>query len=240
MSKERLGILASGNGTTAEYVYHSLKNGEVDMELSCIVTDRDNAGVIQRMVNAGFGKENIVIVERKKFRGGDNSIDEEGFGKAINVEFDKRGVTVVTQNGFTVHTPDVVIDHYQDMIFNQHPGSLPDFAGIYGRQVHAATLLFKRRTEEEMWTESVFHRVHSEVDAGPVVKSRKVDIKKGDSVDDLRDRVLPVEHELAIELLRDVLRGSIKEECRESTLKPGQEVILEQSKKMARLLYPRG
>lgn len=122
---------------------------------------------------------------------------------------------MVTQNGWLPKTPAMVIDAFPGNIYNQHPGPVPEFGGkgMYGRRVHAAVLLFKRLTKsDQMWTEAVVQRAAYKFDSGIVVKSQRVEILPKDTVDDLQQRVLPVEHELQIQLLDDVVNGNVVEQ----------------------------
>jgi len=169
-------------------------------------------------------------------------VDPEGFGLAILKELRERRATVVTQNGWLPITPEHVIDEFRETIFNQHPGPVPEFGGrgMYGRRVHAARLLFVRETKRDFWTEAIAQRVDKRYDQGAVVKSTRVDILPDDTVDDLQQRVLPVEHRTQIDLLKDVASGNVKEIPSEKLVRLGEEKILFIAKWSARLLYPHG
>lgn len=241
--KERLATLISGGGTTMREIVRACQSGEIAMDIACVVSSSKTAGGIEKARLLGIPERDIVVVDPNNFRGGDNKIDLEGFGLQLLEEMRKRGVTVVTQNGWLPKTPKHVIDEYPDTIFNQHPGPVPEFGGkgMFGRRVHAARLLFVRETQRDYWTEAIAQRVHKEFDQGAVVKLRRVDIFPKDTVDDLQQKVLPIEHWVQIELLKDVVRGDVKEAVRQETLvRPGEEKILIDIKKMAKLLYPNG
>ena len=96
-------------------------------------------------------------------------------------------------------------------------------------------------TKRDPWTEAIGQRVHRNYDQGVVVRSTKVDILPNDTVDDLQQRVLPVEHRTQIDLLKDVAAGNIREVAtRQSLVRPGEEHILVLVKRIARMLYPHG
>lgn len=210
------------------------------MDIACILAGKDGIEAIDR---ARKLKIPVEIVDQEEFRGSDGKVDEYGFGQAMLKVFRKHGATVVMQNGWLPHTPTIVIDAFPNMIFNQHPGPVPEFGGkgMYGRRVHAARLLFTRMTKRDLWTDAIAQRVHRDFDQGAVVKSTRVDILTDDTVDDLQQRVLPVEHRVQIDLLKDVASGRVRDITqRESLVKPGEEQIIFLAKKMARFLYPRG
>lgn len=241
--KERLATLISGGGTTMEQIIKACQTGEIPMDIACVISSSPTAGGLKRAKDLGVPEKDIVFINPDNFRGEDKKIDQEGFGLAILKELRERGVTVVTQNGWMPLTPEHVIDKYEETIFNQHPGPVPEFGGkgMYGRRVHATRLLFTRMTKRDSWTEAIAQRVHKEFDQGVVVKSTKVDILKDDTVDDLQQRVLRVEHKVQIELLKDVTRGIVREvNPREMLVRPGEEQVLYIAKRMARFLYPHG
>lgn len=241
--KERLATLISGGGTTMQEIIKACRSGEVPMEIACVISSNSSADGIEKAKKLGISSEDIVIVDPNNFRGSDGKIDQDKFGQAVLRELRQRGTTVITQNGWLPLTPGIVIDEFPGMIFNQHPGPVPEFGGqgMYGRRVHAARLIFVRMTKRDYWTEAIGQRVHRNYDQGGVVKSARVDIFSEDTVEDLQKRVLPVEHQVQIALLKDVVSGNIGEVAkRETLIKPGEEQILILAKKVAKILYPHG
>lgn len=227
--RERLATLISGGGTTMQEIIKACKSGEIPMEVVCVISSNPLAGGIEKARKLGISDENIIVIDQNNIRGINRKVDQEKFGQSILQELRKRGVTVVTQNGWLPKTPENVIDAYSGKIFNQHPGPVPEFGGkgMYGRRVHAARLLFTRLTGRDNWTEAIAQMVHSEYDQGLVVKATRVDILPEDTVEDLQQRVLPVEHRVQIELLKDVAGGHVKEITRrEKLVKPEEEQTL--------------
>lgn len=239
--RERLATLISGGGTTMQQIIRACQSGEIPIDVACVISSSPTAGGIEKAKRLGIQDKDIIIVDPNDFKGDDKTVDPEGFGLRILKELRMRGVTVVTQNGWMPLTPEHVIDEYHDTMFNQHPGPVPDFGGMgmHGQRVHAARLLFVRHTKRDFWTEAIAQRVHVNFDQGVVVKSTRVDILPSDTVDSLQQRVLPVEHRVQIELLKDVASGSVKKITkRDPLVRPGEERILFDAKKVARLLYP--
>ncbi|RJQ27248.1 phosphoribosylglycinamide formyltransferase [Candidatus Parcubacteria bacterium] len=240
---ERLATLISGGGTTMQEIIKACQSGEIPMNVACVVSSTPTAGGIEKARKLGIPEYDIIVVNPDDFRGGDGQVDQESFGIQILKNLRERGTTVVTQNGWLPLTPKVVIDEYPETMFNQHPGPVPEFGGkgMYGRRVHAARLLFTRLTGRDSWTEAIAQRVHNEYDQGSVVKATRVDILPDDTVDDLQQRVLPLEHRVQIDLLKDVASGNIRELAgREKLVRPGEEQILFLVKRIARVMYPHG
>jgi folate-dependent phosphoribosylglycinamide formyltransferase PurN len=241
--RERLASLISGGGTTMQEIVKACQSGEIPMDVGCILSSSPTAGGLDKARKLGIPEKDIVVIDPNDFRGDDKRVDQEDFGLKILKELRKRGVTVVTQNGWLPFTPERVVDAYSGTIFNQHPGPVPEFGGrgMYGRRVHAARLLFTRMTKRDSWTEAIAQRVYKDYDQGDVVKSSRIDILPSDTVGDLQRRVLPIEHRVQIDLLKDVALGNLKVETgRESLVRPGEEQVLFQAKRIAKLLYPLG
>jgi len=241
--RERLASLISGEGTTMREVIKACSSNEVPMDIVCVISSNPLAEGVGKARKLAIPDKDIVVINPNDFRDGNKKINQENFGKAILKELRKRRVTVVTQNGWLPLTPKNVIKEYENKIFNQHPGPVPEFGGkgMYGRRVHTAVLLFTRMTNREPWTEAVVQRVHRENDQGAVVKSARIEIKTDDTVESLSQRVLLVEHRIQIELLKDVAAGKVGEITRRKKLvRPGQEEALDLAKKVGILLYPRG
>lgn len=241
--RERWTSLISGGGTTMTEMAKACLSGEVSMYIACVVASKKSAGGIEKARALGIPEKDIVVVNPHKFLQRDGEVDQEAFGLELRRVLRDHGATVVTQNGWMPKTPELVIDEFPDTMFNQHPGPVPEFGGegMYGRRVHAALLLFRRMTKGDQWTEAIAQRVHREYDQGAVVKSERVALLPEDTVDALQQRVLPVEHRVQIELLKDIARGNVKEITRTSPLiADGKEHDLLLAKRLGKMLYPKG
>ncbi len=229
--KQKLAIFFSGGGTTMEAIIKACQSGEINLEIACVITDNPSAGGVEKAKKLNIPPQNIVIIDKN-----------ENFGTNLLKILKDHGTTIVTQNGWMSKTPREVIDAFPDMIFNQHPGPVPEFGGLgmYGRRVHAAVLLFRKLTKRDFWTQVIAQKVAYEYDQGAVVKSATVEILPSDTVEDLKERTLPIEHQVQIELLKDVVAGKVQEVKKKLIVKMEDEEYLALAKKMAKLLYPHG
>jgi len=241
---ERVASLISGGGTTMNEVGKACLSGQIHATLACVIASTPEAGGIKKALSLGVKPEDVLVINPENFRPSPTSpVNQEAFGQALLIELTKRDISVVLQNGWLPLTPKALISEFEGRIFNQHPGPVPEFGGkgMFGRRVHAAVLLFRRMTKSEPWSEVIAQRVAEKFDAGAVIKSRRVYIKADDTVEDLQQRALPVEHELQVELLSDFVEGRLKEApAREPIVSNENQPILERAKEMARLLYPKG
>lgn len=238
----RIALLISGNGTTAEQILRAVSSGTLkNIEPALVISSRADAPGIERAVNAGVPKSEVVVIARSGFP------DESAFGEAIITACAARGIEFIGQYGWMTKTPANVIARFRDMIVNQHPAPLdsgrPDFGGkgMWGKRAVCARLLFARRVNRAFWTEATCHRVAAEYDQGAVVKAAKVPILPEDDADSLYARLYPAEYETQIAALRDFADGAVKEIIRDEPLvRPGEEAILAECKKEAISLYPHG
>ena len=113
--------------------------------------------------------------------------------------------------------------------------------GIFGKAAHASVLEFQRLSGRVFPTEASIHRVTEQFDEGEVVARRVVNIILGDTVESLSRRMLPIEHDLQIEFLKNVYDGRVKALVRKNPLiRTSEEQLLEKAKKIATTLYPHG
>ena len=238
----RIALLISGGGTTMEAIIKACQNGTLANVIpSLIIASKESAGGIEKAKKLGIKEEDILIINPKSFE------TRENFGEKIIEECKKRNVDFIGQYGWMVMTPENVISAFEGMIVNQHPGPLdtgrPDFGGVgmYGMRIHCARLEFVRKVNRDFWTEATAHRVTNKFDEGVVLKREQVTILLNDTPESLQARVLPIEHKVQIELLKDFANNTVTEFHRENTLVlQGEEEILEECKQLAIKLYPNG
>ncbi len=238
----RIALFISGGGTTMEAIIKACHKGEINNVIpALIIASSEDAGGIKKALNLGIPKEDIVVMSPKSFK------NRNEFGEALIKECKTRQVDFIGQYGWLVKTPDNVCKEYEGMIINQHPGPLdngrPDFGGkgMYGMRVHKARLEFVRRVDHDFWTEATAHRVTPVFDEGKIIKTKQVPIFKNDTAESLQARVLPIEHEVQIEVLKDFANNKVVEFTRDEPLiLYGEEDILEECKRLAIEKYPNG
>ena len=238
----KIALLISGGGTTMEAIIKACQSGVLNgVEPVLVIASSANAGGIEKAKKLGISDNDILIINPKSF-------ENKGlFGEIIISECKKRNVDFIGQYGWMIMTPENVINAFLGKIINQHPGPLdtgrPDFGGfgMFGMRVHQARLLFVKKVKRDYWTEATAHRVTAKFDEGVVLKCKQVPILENDTAETLQKRVLPVEHEVQIELLKDFRDNIVNEFHRESPLiLPSEEILLKECKEEAVKLYPKG
>ncbi len=238
----RTALLISGGGTTMEAIIKACQSGILaGVTPALIVSSDPNAKGIEKAKALGIPDEDIIVMNPKAFEGRDI------FGEKLIEECKKRNVDFIGQYGWHWKTPENIIQEFEGRIVNQHPGPLdtgrPDFGGpgMFGLRVHETRLLFVKKVNRDFWTEATTHRVTGEFDKGVVVKRKQIPILEDDTAESIQARLLPIEHEVQIEALKDFVNDNVTEFKRETPLVlTGEEEILDECKKLAKEKYPNG
>ena len=238
----RLALLISGGGTTMSAIIVACKGGKLQrVTPALVIASNKEVEGIEKAKALGITKRDIVVIDPKKFK------NRNEFGEAIIKECKKRKVNFIGQYGWMALTPSNVIDAYKGHIINQHPGPLdtgrPDFGGkgMFGLRVHKARLEFVRAVKRDYWTEATAHRVTTEFDKGEVVKRKEMAISPAESTRKIQKRLLPIEHEVQIETLRDFSEGVVHPFKRKIPLiRKNEKEILDKCKNIAKKAYPDG
>jgi folate-dependent phosphoribosylglycinamide formyltransferase PurN len=236
--------LISGGGTTMEQFLLSCRDGDLSGLIKPVLVIASNEGIdgIRKAQDVGLPDLEVIVCNR----GCDS---REKYGKRLLSLLRGHRVELVGQLGWLPLTPISVIRAFDGMIWNQHPAPLdtgyPDFGGkgMHGRRAHCARLFFSRTSgrDEDQFTEATAHLVTEEFDKGAVIGRTRIKIEPEDDVVSLAGRVLPEEHKLQIEIGRQFATGTVATQPRETRLiQPSQEALLDEAKRVAGLLFPKG
>ncbi|MFH1866600.1 MAG: formyltransferase family protein [Patescibacteria group bacterium] len=205
-----IAIFISGSGTTMERVIKACQSGKIDGQVMLVVASRGSCGGIAKAKTLGV--PTVVIKLKQDYNG-----DEVEFGRAIIRLCYKHNIDLIAQLGWLVKTPDNVINTYQDMIINQHPGPLDPGRlgfggkGMHGQAVHEAVLRFSRAINRTFKTEATVHRVTGIYDNGSLLGIHLMDILPTDTAETLAARLLPIEHQLVVETIQLFATGRVEE-----------------------------
>ena len=244
MSSEIAGaMLVSGGGTTMARILDESRDGILAGRFSprLVIASRPGIGAIQKAIDRGVDESDIVIVPLKDYP------DNQARGEAIIAACQERGVDFLGQFGWMPMTPSNVIEVYGGRMVNQHPGPLRQGRlgfggkGMMGMAVHTAVLLFARSVGREFpFTEAIAQRVALQYDEGAVLGRIEVPIEKKDDVGSLQKKVLSAEHEVQVATILAFAEGSVEELDLPNIVHPDEADLLEEAKRIARILYPHG
>ncbi|MBO7261034.1 MAG: phosphoribosylglycinamide formyltransferase [Bacteroidaceae bacterium] len=156
-----LAILASANGTNAQAIIDAANSGKLDANVRVVLTNKPEAGVIERARKAGIPVE---IIPSRGFKNRREEYD------ALVVEaLRKYDVDTIALAGWMRILSPVFINAYGGRIINLHPAILPSFKGHKGiEDAYAYGVKI---------TGCSVHLVVPELDAGPLIIQAAVPVK---------------------------------------------------------------
>ena len=186
----KIGILISGRGSNMVALIDAVKSGEIpSSEVAIVISDKANAGGLEKARERGV--ETLLIERRGRTR-------EEHDAEMI-LELTQRGVELVCLAGYMRLLSRDFIHAFEDRIVNIHPSLLPSFPGLNVQQqaIDAGVKI----------SGCTVHFVNEDLDAGPIVLQRAVEVKDNDTAETLAARILEQEHGAYVEAVKRIVTG---------------------------------
>lgn len=186
-----IAVCVSGGGTDLQSIIDACEAGKINGQIRLVISNRKKAYGLERArlhgIQAEWIKEEDEILKR----------------------FEEEKIDVVVLAGYLAIVGDKLIEQYKNRIINIHPSLIPSFCGpgFYGMHVHEA--VFKRGVKVSGAT---VHFVNGEVDGGPIILQRAVDISDLETPEDIQARVLEIEHEILPEAVALYCEGRVSVE----------------------------
>lgn len=192
-SQMNIAVFASGSGSNAENIVNRLNRPGSRHRVSLIVTNRRDAGVIERAARLGVPCE---IIDRATLA------DEAATGAIL----DRHGVEFIALGGFLAMIPAWMIARYPRRIVNIHPSLLPRHGGkgMWGHHVHEAV-----HAAGDKESGITIHYVDEHYDSGDIIFQDRVAIGSADSAADIEAKVRalePLHYPAVVESLLDALQ----------------------------------
>ena len=186
-----IAVCVSGGGTDLQSIIDACEAGKINGQICLVISNRKKAYGLERARLHGIQAEWIK--------------DEDEILK----RFEEEKIDVVVLAGYLAIVGDKLIEQYKNRIINIHPSLIPSFCGpgFYGMHVHEA--VFKRGVKVSGAT---VHFVNGEVDGGPIILQRAVDISDLETPEDIQARVLEIEHEILPEAVALYCEGRVSVE----------------------------
>lgn len=186
-----IAVCVSGGGTDLQSIIDACEAGKINGQIRLVISNRKKAYGLERARLHGIQAEWIK--------------DEDEILK----RFEEEKIDVVVLAGYLAIVGDKLIEQYKNRIINIHPSLIPSFCGhgFYGMHVHEA--VFKRGVKVSGAT---VHFVNGEVDGGPIILQRAVDISDLETPEDIQARVLEIEHEILPEAVALYCEGRVSVE----------------------------
>lgn len=188
----KIGILISGRGSNMVALIDAVKSGEIPAsEVAVVISDNANAAGLDKARDRGVA---AVVVERAGRTRGEHDAE-------MIAELKQRGVELVCLAGYMRLLSPEFIRAFPDRIVNIHPSLLPSFPGLdvqqqavnHGVKISGCTV----------------HFVNEDLDAGPIILQRAVEVRDDDTAETLAERILEQEHPAYVEAVREIAVGGI-------------------------------
>ncbi len=192
----RVAVLASGDGTNFQALQDACTTGYAPAEIACVLTNKRDAGVVERANRAGVE----VVVVRHKDR------DPEEVDAVILKAFEKRGVEAALNAGYMRIRGPAYCKAMDGRALNVHPSLLPAFPGAHpirdawewGVRISGVTV----------------HFANEDLDMGPIILQRAVEISAEDSLASFEDKIHRMEYRLYPKALKLYAEGLLRIEDR--------------------------
>lgn len=188
----KLGILISGRGSNMVALVDAVASGEIpDSSVAVVISDRADAPGLAKASERGV--ETLVLEKNARKR---TEHDAE-----IVAALQERGVELVCLAGYMRLLSPEFVRAFPNRIVNIHPSLLPSFPGLnvqqqaidHGVKVSGCTV----------------HFVDEDLDAGPIILQRVVEVKDDDTAEALSARILEQEHAAYVEAVRRIVSGQL-------------------------------
>ncbi len=184
-------VLVSGAGSILESILAE------DIPVALALADRPCRG-LEIAEQAGVA---TALVDRKQFgfAGSASAWDRRGFTEKVIQTLHLHDIELVAMAGFMTIFDPVMFDTYGGKILNTHPSLLPAFKGENAVQdaLDAGATI----------TGCTIHYATADLDGGPIIAQREVQIQPNDTKESLHERIKQVERELYPEILANLLAG---------------------------------
>ena len=198
MSRPSAAVLISGSGTNLQAIIDEVASGQLDLDLSLVLSNQPDAAGLERARKANVSSECIRHQDYPQ---------RELFDAALVETLDRYQPDLIILAGFMRILTGTFVNHFSGRVLNIHPSLLPKFPGLdtHQRAIDAG----------EKWHGSTVHFVTEDLDGGPAIIQGRVPVLPDDSATELAARVLAVEHRIYPEAARMFAAGRI--ECRDGS-----------------------
>ena len=175
----RVTVCVSGGGTNLQAIIDRIQDGTIrNARIVQVISNNPGAYALERAAKAGIGG---CCVSPKDYP------DRETFNDALLARINEAAPDLIVLAGFMVAVPVQICRAYAGKIINIHPALIPSFCGkgYYGLHVHEKALARGVKV-----TGATVHFVDEDLDTGPIILQKAVEIMEDDTPQTLQRRVM--------------------------------------------------
>jgi len=185
VSRLRVGVLVSGRGSNLQALIEAAKDPLYPARVVTVCANRDCLA-LELAKKAGISREVFRLA---------NFPDRKARDLAMGQTLRMHDVELVVCAGYDAILERAFTRQFEGRIINIHPSLLPEFAGT----MDAVAMALQAGVTE---TGCTVHVVTDDLDQGPILAQRRVEVRADDTVEGLRERIQAEEHTLLPEVVK--------------------------------------
>ena len=175
----RIGALVSGSGTNLQSIMDACESSAVDAEVVVVISNVEGAYALERARKRSIPAE---VVPHGDYP------DRDAYDRELVRILRSHRIDLVVLAGFMrVLTPGF-LEEFPERVMNIHPALLPSFPGLGVR--------LKAIEYGVRFSGCTVHFVDAGVDTGPIIIQAVVPVYPDDTEEELKDRILALEHKI--------------------------------------------
>ena len=179
-------VFISGSGSNLKSLIKNSRNYNFPIKINLIISNNTNAYGLK------YAKKYNIPYKFYSYK------SRNFFEKNCLKELKKRKIKFLCLAGFMKLLSKYFIKNFRYKIINIHPSLLPKFKGL---DTHRRVL-----ENKEKYTGCTVHYVSSKLDSGNIILQKKILIRKNETVNTLKKRVLKQEHKLYSKAIISIFR----------------------------------
>ncbi len=189
MSRLRVGVLVSGRGSNLQALIQAAKDPLYPARVVVVCANRD-CSALEIAKKGGISRHVFRLA---------NFPDREARDREMVRILRQHDVELVVCAGYDAILERPFTREFTGRIINIHPSLLPEFAGT----MDAVAMALEAGAAE---TGCTIHVVTKDVDQGPILDQRHVEVRPDDTVESLRARIQAEEHSLLPEVVKRIAK----------------------------------
>lgn len=177
MSKARIVVLISGNGSNLQAIINQIESGDINANIASVISNKADAYGLQRAKKAGI---ETAIVDHTQYE------SRELFDHFLAKVIDQTAPDIIILAGFMRILTEGFVMRYAGKLINIHPSLLPLYRGLHTHK----RALHDKATQHG----ASVHFVTPELDSGAVIVQGVISVKNNDTEETLATRVHQIEH----------------------------------------------
>jgi len=194
----RIGVLVSGSGSNLQSIMDACESGFIDGKIALVISNVPDVYALKRAEQKSIP---TVVIPHGSFS------DRESFERELARILHYNEVDLVVLAGFMRVLTNEFLGRFPGRVMNIHPALLPSFPGLGVRQ--------KAIDYGVRFSGCSVHFVDAGVDTGPIIIQAVVPVYPEDTEEELKERILTLEHKIYPKAIQLFAQGRLRVEGRQ-------------------------